>query len=203
MDLIKIGKFISLKRKEKGITQGELAEKLYISDRAISKWENGLCLPDAGNMPLLCEILGITINDLFSGEVVDMKDTEKKLEENLLEMTKQKEEKDRQLLTLEVVLGVIITVMFTALLIVSCIFEMSNTSRCILILVDTITFVVACFFMLKIEQVAGYYECKHCHHKYVPTYLSLNIAPHMGRTRYMRCPKCNKKSWQKKVISKE
>ena len=76
MDLIKIGKFISLKRKEKGITQSELAEKLYISDRAVSKWENGICLPDAGNMPLLCEILGITINDLFSGEEVDMKDTE-------------------------------------------------------------------------------------------------------------------------------
>ena len=63
MDLIKIGKFISRKRKEKGITQSELAEKLYISDRAISKWENGICLPDAGNMPLLCEILDITIND--------------------------------------------------------------------------------------------------------------------------------------------
>lgn len=203
MDLIKIGKFISLKRKEKGITQSELAEKLYISDRAVSKWENGICLPDAGNMPLLCEILGITINDLFSGEEVDMKDTEKKLEENLLEMTKQKEQKDRQLLMIEVVLGVIITVMFTALLIVSCIFEMSNIARCILILVDTITFVIAAFFMLKIEQVAGYYECKHCHHKYVPTYLSVNLAPHMGRTRYMSCPKCNKKSWQKKVISKK
>ena len=203
MDLIKIGKFISLKRKEKGITQSELAEKLYISDRAVSKWENGLCLPDAGNMPLLCEILGITINDLFSGEVVDMKETEKKLEENLLEMTKQKEQKDKQLLTVEIVLGIIVVIMFLTIVIVSCTLEMSNAARCILILVDTITFVVACFFMLKIEQVAGYYECKHCHYKYVPTYLSMNKAPHMGRTRYMRCPKCNKKSWQKKVISKE
>ena len=68
MDTIKIGKFISSKRKEKGITQSELAEKLYITDRAISKWENGICLPDAGTMPKLCEILDITINDLFSGE---------------------------------------------------------------------------------------------------------------------------------------
>ena len=104
---------------------------------------------------------------------------------------------------MEVVLGVIIVIMFMTIIIVSATLEMSNAARCILIIVDTIIFVVTCFFMLKIEQVAGYYECKHCHHKYVPTYLNVNMAPHMGRTRYMRCPKCNKKSWQKKVISKE
>jgi DNA-directed RNA polymerase subunit RPC12/RpoP len=57
-------------------------------------------------------------------------------------------------------------------------------------------------FALKIEQVAGYYQCKACGHKYVPTYKAVNLAPHMGRTRYMRCPECNKKSWQKKVINK-
>ena len=154
-------------------------------------------------MPLLCEILGITINDLFSGEVVDMKDTEKKLEENLLEMTKQKEKKDRQLLTIEVVLGVIVVLMFLTIVIVSATLEMSNMARCILILVDTITFVVACFFIIRIEQKAGYYECQKCHHKYIPTYSSVLFAMHINRTRYMRCPKCNKKSWQKKVISKE
>ena len=77
MDLIKIGKFISSKRKEKNLTQSQLAEKLNISDRAVSKWENGICLPDAGNMPELCKILDITINDLFSGEVVDMKEKKK------------------------------------------------------------------------------------------------------------------------------
>ena len=96
MDQIKIGKFISLKRNEKNITQSELAEKLNITDRAISKWENGVCLPDANNMPDLCKILDITINDLFSGEVVDMKDNEKKLEQNLLEMAIIKEQRDKE-----------------------------------------------------------------------------------------------------------
>jgi len=79
MDQIKIGRFISSRRKEKNITQSELAEKLNITDRAISKWENGVCLPDANNMPELCKILDISINDLFSGEVVDMKENEKEL----------------------------------------------------------------------------------------------------------------------------
>ncbi len=66
MDQIKIGKFIQNKRKEKNITQQELAEILNITDRAISKWENGKCMPDVGIMQELCEILNITINDLFS-----------------------------------------------------------------------------------------------------------------------------------------
>ena len=101
MDQEKIGRFIQEKRKELKLTQSDLAEKLNITDRAISKWENGKCLPDAGTTPELCKILNISINDLFSGEIVDMKDKEKKLEENLLEMAKLKEEKDKQLLALE------------------------------------------------------------------------------------------------------
>ena len=56
---------------------------------------------------------------------------------------------------------------------------------------------------VRMEQVAGYYACKECGHRYVPTYRTVAMAPHMGRTRYMRCPQCEKKSWQKKVLSKE
>lgn len=200
MDLIKIGKFISRKRKEKGITQSELAEKLYISDRAISKWENGICLPDAGNMPLLCEILDITINDLFSGEVVDMKDKEKNLEENLLEMTKLKEEKDKQLLNLEIAIGIVSTITFLTLVFVASFIDMQSWLRILLILIGIVTFFTSCCFAIGIEQKAGYYKCNECNHKYVPTYKSVFLAAHNGRTRYMKCPKCGKKSWQKKVM---
>ncbi|MBQ8572260.1 MAG: helix-turn-helix transcriptional regulator, partial [Ruminococcus sp.] len=72
MDQIKIGKFISKCRKEKNLTQMQLAEKLGITDRAISKWETGKSLPDSSIMLELCEMLGITVNDLLSGEVVTM-----------------------------------------------------------------------------------------------------------------------------------
>ena len=202
MDLIKIGKFISSKRKEKNITQSELAEKLYISDRAISKWENGICLPDAGNMPLLCEILGITINDLFCGEVVDMKSNVKKYEENLLEMTKAKEESDKKLLNLEILIGVLALIIMFSAIIVASYFKIEDWLRVVIIAAGFIIFSIAMFYALKIEQVAGYYECAECHHKYIPTYLSVFLAMHMGRTRYMKCPKCGKKSWQKKVLTK-
>ena len=202
MDQIKIGKFIQNKRKEKNITQQELAETLNITDRAISKWENGKCMPDVGIMQELCEILNITINDLFSGEVVNMKDTEKKLEENLLEMTKLKEEKDRQLLSLEIFIGVISSVIFVgSVLIVGCL-ELSKLPAIIIITISSILFLVGMGLALRIEQTAGYYECKNCHNKYVPTYQSVFFAQHINRTRKMKCPKCNKKTWHKKVITK-
>ena len=112
MDQIKIGKFISEKRKEAKLTQSELAEKLNITDRAISKWENGKSMPDSGIIPELCKILNITITDLFNGEVVDMKDKEKIIEENILEAMKQKEASDKRLLDLEMVLGITVVTFF-------------------------------------------------------------------------------------------
>ncbi len=202
MDQIKIGKFIQEKRKEKGITQSELAEKLYISDRAISKWENGICMPDVGNMQDLCEILGITINDLFSGEVVDMKNNEKVLEKNLLEMTEMKEERDRQLLTLEIFIGIVSTIVLLGSILLVGIFELSKIPAAIIITIASIIFATGMGLALRIEQIAGYYECQNCHHKYVPTYHGVLWAPHMCRTRKLKCPKCGKKTWNKKVIKK-
>jgi len=200
MDQEKIGKFIQEKRKEKKLTQSDIAEKLNITDRAISKWENGICLPDAGTMPELCKILNISINDLFSGEIVDMKNNEKKLEDNLLEMTKLKEEKDKQLLALEYVIGFTASITFLILIFVASFVEMETWLRILLIVAGSIVFAFGVGNAIKIEQTAGYYECSDCHHKYVPTYKSVFWAQHMGRTRKMKCPNCGKKTWNRKVL---
>lgn len=200
MDLIKIGNFISSKRKEKNITQSDLAEKLNVSDRAVSKWENGICLPDASNMSVLCEILDITINDLFSGEVVDMKDNKKKLEQNLLEMTKAKEESDKKLLNLEILIGLLACIVLFSSIALASLVEIADWLRVIIVVVGFIAFIISMLYALRIEQVVGYYECSECHYKYVPTYKSVNLAIHIGRTRRMKCPKCGKNSWQKKVL---
>ncbi len=202
MDQIKIGKFISSKRREKNITQSELAEKLNITDRAISKWENGVCLPDASNMPDLCKILDISINDLFSGEVVDMEDNEKKLEENLLEMTMLKEQRDKELLSMEIFIGVIVTAILLTCILIASFVSMETWLRIIIICIGIIPFAVGILYAIRIEQIAGYYECKNCHYKYVPTYKNVLFAAHINRTRKMKCPKCNKTTWNKKVLSK-
>lgn len=202
MDQIKIGKFISARRKEKQLTQQKLAEKLNITNRAISKWENGFCLPDVGIMPELCKILDITINDLFSGETVDMKDNEKKLEENLLEMARIKEQQDKELLSLEIFIGIIISVFLLICVFSASFIIMPSWLRILLMIIGFITFVIGIAFAIRIEQIAGYYECSNCHYTYVPNYKSVLLAIHSGRTRYMKCPKCAKKSWHKKIISK-
>ena len=198
MKLRKIGNFIAEQRKAKKITQEGLAEMLDISDRAISKWERGLSFPNVDNIPRLCEILEISVSELFCGERSDMKDN--KTEKALLELAKMKEQSDKRLLNLEIAVGVAMLVMFIPSIIILAAADMENWVRGSLICILTAFVVVVAFLLVKIEQIAGYYECKECHHKYVPTYWTTNLAPHVGRTRYMKCPKCGKKSWQKKVL---
>ena len=127
----------------------------------------------------------------------------KELENNLLEMIKQKEQADKRLLSVEVFIGITATIVLFALIFVAALIQMEAWLKISLIVFGFILFLAGCFYALRIEQVAGYYECKHCKHRYVPTYKAVNMAMHMGRTRYMRCPQCGKKSWQKKVLSKD
>lgn len=202
MDQIKIGKFIQETRKEKRLTQSELAEKLDVTDRAVSKWENGNCIPDASNIQELCKILNITINDLFSGCVVDMRDNEKKLEENLLEMIKIKEKRDKELLILEIFIGVIVSIIMFLCIMIASFVQMEDWIRIVLIVFGIIPFAIGISYAIRIEQIAGYYECSNCNYKYIPTYKSVLFSMHINRTRKMKCPNCNKKSWHKKVISK-
>lgn len=203
MDQIKIGKFIAKCRKEKGLTQMQLAEALRITDRAVSKWENGKAMPDSSIMLELCSILGITVNDLLSGEVVKMDNYNKELENNLLEMVRQKEAADKRLLTLEWVIAILSMIILLAPCFAAGYLQMEDWLRIVLVFSGFVPAIVGLCFAMKIEQVAGYYQCRECGHKYVPTYKATMLAPHMGRTRHMKCPECGKKSWQKKVISKD
>ena len=203
MDQIKIGKFIAECRKKANLTQKQLAEKLGITDRAVSKWENGKSIPDSSIMLELCKELGITVNDLLSGEVVSMDDYKKELENNLFEMMKQKEQADKRFLTMEIVIGIVCLIPLMSAIILGYTVPMDESITDIMIVASIIPLFIATPFMIKIEQIAGYYKCTKCGHKHIPTYKDVLFAPHIGRTRYMRCPECNKKSYHKKVVSKE
>ncbi len=203
MDQIKIGKFIADCRKAQNLTQMQLAEKLNVTDRAVSKWETGKSMPDSSIMLELCGILKITVNDLLSGEKVMMDNYNKQLEENLLAMIKEKEENDKRLLHMEIVTGLICLVPLLSSVIIATVVPMQEWLGSLIVGLSVLPLLIATPFMLKIEQVAGYYQCKNCGNKHVPKYSHVFLAMHMGRTRYMRCPKCRKHSWQKKVINKE
>ena len=170
MDQVKIGKFIAECRKNKKLTQAKLAEKLNITDRAISKWETGNGMPDSSIMLELCEELGISVNELLSGEFLKNESYSIKAEENLIEMKKQKELVDKNMLALEWILGYTSSIKFIILIFVASFIEMQTYLRIILIAIGLAIFLVGIFSAIKIEQIAGYYECDKCHHKYIPSF---------------------------------
>ena len=192
MDQIKIGKFIASCRKEQGMTQAVLAEKLGISDRAVSKWETGKSLPDSGIMLELCDLLKINVNELLSGERIMAEAYDKQAEENLLAMRREVEEKNRQMLRTEYWIAFPAVIAALVLVFVAAFIEMPTWLRIVLIAFALVMIIAVAFIAVGIEQKAGYYECQHCHHRYVPTYRQVNLAMHKGRTRYMKCPECGK-----------
>ena len=202
MDQLKIGKFIAECRKQKGLTQMQLSEKLGITDKAISKWERGISMPDASIMLEVCGILGISVNELLSGEKINMENNDKKNEQLLLDMAKELERKNK---TIWNAMWVIMTVSLIGLiggLALIAFFIPEGPWMLVAILALCALFLIPCFYALKLEVSVGAYKCKNCGHEIVPTYAQALNAMHRGTTRYLKCPKCNKRTWCKKVIKK-
>lgn len=112
----------------------------------------------------------------------------------------KKVKRDKLLLNLEIVLGIVSVLLLLVGVGILCFVDLSVWLR---ILISCLSFafaIIGIAYALKIEQIAGFYECKKCKHKYVPSYLAVIGAPHVGRTRYLKCPVCGKKTWSKKVI---
>ena len=202
MDQLKIGKFISECRKQEELTQLQLAEKLGITDKAISKWERGLAMPDTSIMLELCDILGISVNELLSGEKTIMENNEQKNEQLLLDMAKELERKNK---TIWNSMWAILSVSMIAMLAgfaVAYFFIPEGVWQAVAVIGVCVLFLIPCLYALKLEVSVGAYKCKNCGHEIVPTYASALNALHMGTTRYLKCPKCNKRTWCKKILKK-
>ena len=204
MDLIKIGRFIANRRKEKNITQEELAEKLYITDRAVSKWERGLAMPDAGKMLDLCNILDINPSELLNGEKIDMENYVKKTDELLIELARQEEAKNKRLMLDMWVITISAFLFYVGIIVLATMTLEEGPVLGTVICTSTVLLVFVCFYGLKLEVDAGYYECQKCHHRYEEkSYFKSMITPHIGTSRFFKCPKCGKRSFAKKVMTKE
>lgn len=114
-----------------------------------------------------------------------MDNYKEKTEQLMLDMIKQKEEADKRLLNIEILVGALCLTVFISLTIFASYVEMEEYLRIILILIGFIPLLIATPFMLKIEQTAGYYECKECNHKYVPEYNSVFWAMHVERSPFL------------------
>ncbi len=202
MNQIKIGKFIAECRKKEKLTQMQLANKLGITDKAVSKWERGIAMPDSAIMLELCDILNISVNELLSGEKFSMENSNQKNEQLLLDMSKELEQKNKTVWTsMWVIMGVSITALFAGILIAAFLIP-EGVWQLITILGICIVFLIPCFYALKLEVSVGVYKCKNCGHEIVPAYSEALWAMHRGTTRYLKCPKCNKRTWCKKVLKK-
>ena len=155
MDLVKIGKFIAKCRKNKNLTQYQLAEKLFVTDRAVSKWENGRSLPDSSIMINLCNCLDITVNELLAGEKIEKEKYNEKHEENLLSI--EKEDLDRRLLISEIIFGIFGIFTIITLIMLGALLEIEMWLRLVLIFGAVILIVPFALFLLWIEQKTGYY----------------------------------------------
>ena len=202
MDQLKIGKFISLSRKKRGLTQAQLAEKFGITDKAVSKWERGIAMPDCSIMLELCDVLGISVNELLRGEEIDMENDNKASEELLLDMAKELEDKNKTIWTTMKVIMLVSIIGLLSSIVVAAFLIPEGVWQLILIIVSCIVFLIPCFYALKLEVSVGAYKCKGCGQEIVPTYKEALNAPHMGFTRYLNCPHCNKRTWCKKIIEK-
>lgn len=202
MDQEKIGKFIAEQRKKNNLTQAQLAEKLGISDRAISKWENGKSMPDSSIMIELCKILNITTTDLLIGEKLEGGDSAFKSQELLLKMSEEVAQKNKIIWTNMWVIMTICLIAFLGGAFVVAQFMEEGVWQLVAILTLVILFIIPCFYALKLEVSVGAYQCKICGEKIEPTYNEALWAMHMGTTRFLKCPKCKKRCWCKKVLKK-
>ena len=202
MDQIKIGRFIAACRKRANLTQLQLADKLGITDKAVSKWERGIAMPDTSIMLELCDILGISVNELLSGEKINMENSSQKNEQLLLDMAKELEKKNK---TIWSSMWAIMIVSMTALIagiFIAAFLIPEGVWQLVTILCVCVLFLIPCFYALKLEVSVGAYKCQNCGYEIVPTYKEVMMAMHRGFTRHLLCPKCNKRTWCKKVLKK-
>mgnify|MGYP002537648760 CR=1 FL=1 len=191
IDKKKFGAFVAVLRKEKGITQKELSEQLCISDKAVSKWETGKGLPEVSLMLPLCASLGITVNDLLSGERVSGTNYQKKAEENMMDLMKENEENRRRMI-LSVICAVITVIAVCALVVIASCLEMPAAARVALLLFAAAVAATGVGAAAVLDVKAGYYQCPNCHAVFVPTMAQYVKGLHTLTRRRLTCPSCGK-----------
>ncbi len=193
MDLNKTGNLISTIRKEKGLTQKQLAEKLNISEKTVSKWERGSGLPDVSLMLPLCKVLEIDVNELLSGERLAGKEYRINAENNLLQLMDKTSPKVKYTVC---TISAIITIVLALGLVLIAGFVLQSVWFKILMIVFSILLVVSDISVILLVAVnTEIYECCHCGEKFVPTLKEYICGLHTMKKRYLKCPHCNKKGW--------
>lgn len=189
MDQARVGRFIAACRRERGLTQRQLAEQLLVSDKTISKWETGRGLPEVSLMLPLCAALGITVNDLLSGERVGEGDYRKKAEENMMELVRENAQ-NRQRLLQSIACGGVTVVAVCALVALAAFLPLPALARVALLLLAMATAVAGIWAAATLDARAGWFECPHCKELFAPAMADYVKGLHTFTRRRLTCPHC-------------
>ena len=201
MDYNKIGGLITAERKAKKLTQAKLAEKIFVSEKTVSKWETGRGIPDTNVLPKLCEIFDISLNEFLNGERVTCENKQQN-DKLLLDMARELEIKNNTIWrSMWVIISVSIIALTIGIIGVGLLMP-KGIFQIVLVFALCIVFLIPCFYALKLEVSVGVYKCKKCGCEIIPTYAEAVWSLHKGTTRFLKCPNCKKRTWCRKKLKK-
>lgn len=202
MDIVKIGNFILECRKNKNLTQKQLAEKLFVEPKTISKWETGKGLPDVSLMEKLCNELEISLSELFIGEHIKKEANELMPQKMLLNEFEKERIRNKKNLIGEILIGcAFIAVVITLILFVG-FAPIATYLKIILVALALIFIVVGTTGLVILDVNIGYFECAECHERFIPSIKDYTLGLHTLKKRKLICPKCGKKTWCSKEMTK-
>ncbi len=200
MDQIKIGKFIAEMRKEQSLTQRQLADRIGISDKTVSKWETGKGLPEVSLMMPLCDTLHINVNELLSGERLTDSEYQRKAEENIMDLVKEREESKKKII-LSVIECALTLLSGTTLILLTGTLEMDTWVRILLIVIAVIVIFGGIAVAAALDMSAGTFECRKCGTRFVPTPGSYIAGLHTITKRKLKCPNCGQTTYCKRRLT--
>ena len=202
MDQIKIGKFIAEERKKKNYTQRHLADILQISDKTISKWETGNGFPEVSLLLPLCNELGISVNELLSGERMAEVDYKEKAEKNMVNLVKEAQESKKKII-LSAMVAMLVIIAAVPLFVISGALEMETWIRFVLIGIGSLIMIAGIMIACVLDRDAGAFECPECKNKFVPDIGAYIMGPHTITKRKLKCPQCGKTNYCRHVLAKQ
>jgi len=200
MDQIQIGRFIASRRKERGLTQRQLADLMGISDKTVSKWECGNGLPEVSLMLPLCQALEINVNELLSGQILTDTNYKSKAEENMMELMKEREENKKKMV-LSVAVAALTILSGLTIVLTAGIFPMAVWTRVLLIGIACIVIAGGIGVTCALDMSAGTFECGNCGTRFVPTSGAYIAGLHTLTARKLKCPHCGKTTYCKKRLT--
>lgn len=201
MDYKKTGALIARERKAMNMTQEQFAQKILVSAKTVSKWENGNGLPDTDLLIPICELFSLSLNELLSGERLSGEAYRQRAEDNITDLLSERKSNKQKMAFAAVCCFVTFSVMFINILLAGYIDMPIWLKACLIVygaLIALTGLLVAICYDLKV----GSFECRHCGKRFIPKPSAYVFAPHGLTTRYLKCPHCGKRSHCKKRLTK-